>query len=70
MKETIRHIAGEYSDGLQICIICGAVITDNTKFLHDPRRRGLSEGEIFVTRDDSGATWMKTHEGEFKNCNE
>ena len=29
MSKAIRHIAGEYQDGIQACILCGEVIIDD-----------------------------------------
>jgi hypothetical protein len=72
MKFT-KHIAGRYDQGLQRCILCGAVIIDDRGAMwhgDGPPPRGWEEGEIFMS-DGNPRMTMKadpSDEYEVKNC--
>lgn len=54
MKELIytEHEAGDFEDGLQICILCGKVITDYTGSWvssDNSSIRGFAQGKVWQT---------------------
>jgi hypothetical protein len=49
--ETVKHLAGEYENGVQRCIICGYTICDyrNTMSPGTPAPQGFPTGPVFIT---------------------
>ena len=68
----IKHIAGEYSDKIQRCIICGYLITDyNGVVWIGDEPRGFAEGqEVFVNENKSGRFMTIVEPDKFRNCND
>lgn len=54
-----KHIAGQYDQGLQRCVLCGAVIIDDRGAVSpagSPPSRGWEEGEIFMSNGNPRIT--------------
>lgn len=68
----IRHIAGELTDGVQRCVVCGYIISDYRGAVHaissdgtQWQPKGFREGEVFVK---GNFTSISPIEDDFKDC--
>lgn len=68
-----KHIAGEYINGLQRCVLCGAVIIDDRRSMTPqgtPPLRGWDEGELYMSDGNPQITMKADPSPEYKvkNC--
>lgn len=67
-QQWIRHIAGELIEGVQLCVICGAVLIDyrNSSFLGSDGSipLGWAKGAVFI----NGGNSMKAEPDYFIDC--
>lgn len=62
----VRHIAGEYTHGLQYCVVCGITLTDhrNAMVPAGQKLNGWPEGDVFVRGNFS----TTVNSDEFDDC--